>query len=598
MNNKKFAFLRLPSSNSKNKINQNINIRRSSTNNNLIRKKIDKEIKLQPEEFGLNLKRGLSKHELTSEIYIPKNIPFNKEYNKNLLIDKIQNYEKFKLEKKKIASKLSNNYFSSFSRIYNNIKEVEGKLNRQQQYFDEIERIYLGKDYNLKNCGIKQGENIFSYSILTDKTFGDNIKQDAIRLINEIKNNKDIRREPKIIFKLNNELIEQKLIKKLSNRNKTLIKKLITKNDYGIDSENNNYIKAILKSKKKKNKKNNIKKENSTNIILTKEDSKDNILKKEDNYLNTQLKLNLKKIEDNIENINNVFNNSYDDKDNIIKININNKYDKNDHYIRINSHFNTQNIYRQIDVSKIDKKNELIKDSNKDYFTNTIINIKKNFDKNDQKSMITQLPKIKSSCKELNKLNLSSNTTTNCSTEKDKNIIKCNSNVIITQSKNNISKRKNICNINNDNKDYPIKINLKKNNKQRIQKNNSFLKQFLNGDKNILNETEFNTYISKLEEKKSPLLQSFRKQKMKVSNIHGFASNFQRITERKDFNDLYEKNKFLKKNNYTNIISSYYETNEDNDVINIHDIDKKISNIYYDSADFILNDIDNKKKFM
>ena len=40
-------------------------------------------------------------------------------------------------------------------------------------------------------------------------------------------------------------------------------------------------------------------------------------------------------------------------------------------------------------------------------------------------------------------------------------------------------------------------------------------------------------------------------------------------------------------------MSSYYESNEDNNVINIHNINKKIFNIYDNSADFILNDKDN-----
>ena len=598
MNNKNTRLPSFTSNYSKNEVYQTSpNIKRSRTKDNMIEYKINKEIKLQPEEFAKNLKRGLSKHELTSEVYIPKHIPLNKTYNKDLLIDKVKNYESYVLDKKYIKSKLSNAN-SNFSKIYNYIKEVEGKKNRQQQYYDDIERIYLENNYNLKNCGIKPGDNMFNYSILIDKFFGDNIKQDAIRLINEIKDNKEIRREPKIIFKINNELIEQKLQKNMNNRNKSLIKKLTAKNDYGIDVikkiKNKKYMKNIyLKNYKKyKFKKDNLLKKNSKII-----------LEEDDNFLNRQLKLNLIKIQDNLENINNEFNNSSDDKENIMNINL------------FNKHFNTESNYRPIEISKMEKNNELIKDNNIDYFSNTNINIKNNINKNNKKSIITKLPKINRSFEEIKNLNLSSSTTTNCSADKNNKNLNLNLNNINTQINNNNSERKKIFNIKNDYTENhqkkifsekkfetPKKLNNLKNIKNKMTKNNknsilSFLKMFLigNNDKRIITEKELNYYISKFQEKNSHLFQSFRKQKIKISNLHGFASNFQRVTEGRDFSNLHEKNKYLKKNNYSNLISSHIEINDENDVISVHDIDKRISNIYYDSADFILNDMRNKK---
>ena len=48
-----------------------------------------------------------------------------------------------------------------------------------------------------------------------DKTFGNNIKQDAVRLLNEI-GKKEIRRENKLMIIFNNEVIDQRLQKKVN----------------------------------------------------------------------------------------------------------------------------------------------------------------------------------------------------------------------------------------------------------------------------------------------------------------------------------------------------------------------------------------------
>ena len=47
--------------------------------------KIEQEIKTHPMEFAKNLKRNLTKHELTPELYIPKKISRTKDYDKNLI---------------------------------------------------------------------------------------------------------------------------------------------------------------------------------------------------------------------------------------------------------------------------------------------------------------------------------------------------------------------------------------------------------------------------------------------------------------------------------------------------------------------------------
>ena len=576
----------------------------AKTKKKLLEYKIEQEIKSQPEELGKELKKGLLKHELTQELYIPKKIPQNKSYNKDLLIDKIKNCDQNISYNRKITKHLAIKN-ASFSKIYNYIKEVEGKNNRQQKYFDDTERLYLENNYNLKICGIKPGDNIFSYSILMDKTFGNNIKQDAVRLLNEI-GKKEIRRENKLLIKFNNEVIEQRLQKKVNNKNKALIKRIIAKNDLGVDDINNignrKSIKSLYEKKYLKLNINRNKKYNKGNTLS------DIKIKPEDNYLNRKLKENIIKIKNNINNIESEFNNSNDEKSNLIKV----IFDKNDDDNIINNH--SQNNYRPTNITKDENKDTNIENnkSNKKqkiyYYSSRNFKLRNQLNNSPTKNN-NKLPKINNSFEEIKNLNFSSSTTTNCSiTEKNKEKMNLN---ILTPNINKTNKNTNILDLTSTNigrdintkhliYDWKTKyerpkklINIKKI-KRKISNNNilSFLRTLLigNGDKKLMSRKEFNHYISKFQEKHNDLLQTFRKQKIKNSNLHGFAANFQRVTEGKDFGKLYEKNKYLKKNNYSNLISNFYEFNDESDDMNVKNIDNRISNIYYELADFILNE--------
>ena len=586
-----------------------------TSKNKLIEYKIEQEIKSLPEELGKDLKRGLTKHDLTQELYIPKRIPQNKSYDKNILIEKIKYYEKCISDRKKLTTKLSNAN-SSFSRVYNYIKEVEGKKGRQQKYFDDVERIYLGKNYNLKVCGIKNDDNIFSYSILMDKTFGTNIKQDAIRLINEI-DNKEIRRENKLIIKFNKEIIEQKLKNKVNNRNKALLKRIMTKNDYGIKGMNEdgkgkkiegfydkNFRKLKINRNKNKSKKNKFEKRLSFIEISP-----------EDNYINRKLKEKIINVENNLKNIETEFD---EDKSNFIKV----IYDNDDNN-NIHNHFNTQSNYRPISISKNENKDNKNntntnignKKLNLNNFSNTQLNLRKQIN-NSPQSINNKLPKIKinKSFEEIKNLNLSSSTTTNCSLlDKDKNKNKINIerlnlnnltpnanennnklilNLVSSSSRKNNTNRKSFFDFPKKKMEKSTKLFDLKKIKNRNKNISNFLSLFLvgNDDKSLVSKKELNTYISRFQKKNVHLFRNFKERKIKFSNLHGFASNFQRVAGRQDFGKLYEKNKYLKKNNYSNLISNFYEFNDQSDDMNIKNMDNRISNIYYELADFILND--------
>ena len=609
---------RFISNSAEKQINKNNYFTEGKSKKSLLDYKINQEIKSLPEDFGNNLKKGLSKHIMTSEVYIPKNISLDKNYNKDLLIEKIKNYDKFLFDRHKLSEKLSN-YNSSFSKVYNHIKELEGKKNRQHQYFEEIENIYLSKNYNMKNCGIKKGDNLFDYSMLIDKTFGDNIKQDAIRLINEI-DNKDLLKEHKLVFKLNNELIEQKLKNKASSRSKKMLKKIMNKDEYLKLLHNRKSIKFITKNNYKTN---GVKKKiNKVELKkLKKGKSFDKVIDTEDNYIDSQLKNNIKRIEDNLESIKNSYQSetNLDEKiersphlrksifDNIDKIeDLKNKTSSS-------NNLNTESNFKRISLYKMrNQNNSEIKLSK----TNSNLNEKENNNikeiKNyNTKNMRNKLPIINRSFEELANLNLSSTTTTNCSVDKNNNNKnnknkKRNSNVIVTPKEKDKNYLKNIFNILNDSNDNKKRMLYKRNTqnynrlkylkllKERQKSNDqilSFLKLFLirEGKKQLINQKELDYHFYKFQEKNSYLFETFRNKKLKESNLHGFVSNFQRVAGGKNFDALYEKNKYLKKNNYSNLISNFYDSNGEIDVMSVKDIDNKISNLYYNLADLLLN---------
>ena len=326
--------------------------------------------------------------------------------------------------------------------------------------------------------------------------------------------------------------------------------------------------------------------------------------------MNKQLKENIIKIKNNIKNIETEFNNSNDDKSNLIKV----IFDRNDDDNYMKNNFNTQNNYRLTSISKDENENKKIEDNksnkkqNKKYISSNNFKLREQLN-NSPRTINNKLPKINSSFEEIKNLNLSSSTTTNCSIA-DKNNQKLNLNILtpnVYQTKKNNNNILNLTNINNStdtNSKYlfynwkkkykkPTKlINLKKINRKNNNSIVAFLRMFLigDGDKKLMSKKEFDHYISKFQEKNSNLFQTFRKQKIKNSNLHGFASNFQRVTEDKNFGKLYEKNKYLKKNNFSNLISNFYELNDESDDMNVKNIDNRISNIYYELADFILNE--------
>ena len=622
-----------------------INIVRNRSNSNLNEYKIEKEIKSLPLELRKNLQKVLSKMELSSEVYIPKNLPPNRQFeDKNLLINKIKDYDNFIKEKIKSNSRLSQDN-STFLKVYSHIKELEsqnGKISRQQEFFDEIEKLYLSKDYNMNNCRIKEDENIFDYSLLIDKEFGSNIKQDAIRILNEL-DNTDIDLEQKFIFDLNSELYNRKL--KNTFRNRYFKSKGKKPKDYGFENikkskskEIANYIFGIKKSKKSKKEKK----------------------KEKPDYFNNKIKNEISQIKEVIENIKNNYQenpsmrlmtflktnpntSSYEKKnkdrnkrDNLILINIEEGKDHK-HYkteknfikipkLKIKNIFkeNKDNSKNNNSKDKKDKKDNIIipkiinkpKENNENENENVLdlkdeddINLNQNNNENNNENNIKkdELPKINvnnsnDESKNIN-LNLTSETNFSRNTNEDDNFksnisrLKQNNNKDLNSNNNEKDK----INYNPDRNIYsvkkvkPVKLNsIKKLKKSKITyKSIPNLKTFLsgNGDKKVLTDKEINLHLLKFKKKHNSILQNLRNSKIKETNLHGFTKNFQNITKERNFSFVFEKNKFLKNNDFSNLLSHFDDNNDEIDAMNIKEIDKKIMNIHYDMAESLLKNI-------
>ena len=116
---------------------------------------------------------------------------------------------------------------------------------------------------------------------------------------------------------------------------------------------------------------------------------------------------------------------------------------------------------------------------------------------------------------------------------------------------------------------------------------NSFLKG--GSYKMPIKQSEIQKHIENFKNRRKTLYDRFLNNDSEI-NLHGFAGQFQRITEEKNFANVHNINKFLIRNNFSYVMSKddLYSDDDENEGINVQKVDKKIENIVYDSADYLL----------
>ena len=455
-------------------------------------------------------------------------------------------------------------------------------------------------------------DNIFKYSVLTDLDFGNDINNDLMRIIQE-NGCDDYLKDQNIIFNFKNELSKYKTNNKIKYPGKILIKFKINKEtDYGIDdttkikgiqnklnledSEENNEEK---KEEDNKTNSNEFNKEKNENQII----NNVNIDNSKNSNLYLQIKNDTKKIQKNLRNLDKV-NNEYK----------NEKLVKFKELFKPNFSFNNNNnsFNNQLnEIEKIDKKgynedkekeNPVLKYNNTEINDKMVKKIKPililNKDKKKQNKKITF---IKSTYMKrfplLNKLPGINKYFINSRNEINKKFIGNNiANYSINKSelktqeqklKNNLIENENNIKDNNKiidiKKDYKLSINSLFNNKI---------------SRTPMKENEFKMHLEKFKNKRAWLYNSFLNNSNNI-NIQRFTNHFQGIIQEKNFGNIYNKNRYLKKHNFNHLISNDLLSDDENEGRNVQKVDKKIKNIIYDSADYLLgNYIVNKSEII
>ena len=577
-----------------------------------LNRKIELEMKSHPKDVYNYIKKNLEKNEITKEIYLSKKISKDKRLQPNLLISKVDNCEKMLLRKNKLLVKLSKEN-GTFLKNYKNIKNMQvknGKMTGQLEYLNEIVKVYLKKDYDLDKAGVNNNENIFKYSILNDINFGNDVNNTVYRIIKEMDNNEFLR-EQKLIFNFQDELLNQKMNKKVKHPAEILIKNQVKEeDDYGIDNI------CFIKRKKNNLDINNL--EENKVEIKEENDIEGNKEKAKirPSYLYIQIKNDVKKLQKNLIDLER--RKSYNKNDNLIKL-----PEQLKPSLSLMLNFNdVKNISKENTITGNEKKEE---DKPVKIYNNTEINQEKNkvikpiliyngqkrktnkkitFIQNNLKRFTVQnkLPNINKSFvnihnkfnnKKLNRTNTTN--TTNYSSEKKSSQINL--------SKQSLPKQRNSKSFIINQENQLLDNNSKKQEKHENNENNNLMKlrsksndikisSFVNEKvyKNPISNKEIEESLEKFKIKRETLYKSFL-QKSIVINLHGFVHNFQRITKEKNFVNLYNINKYLKRNNFSYLMSNNDLIDDDdnkNERTNIKNVDERIKNMAYDSADYLL----------
>lgn len=579
-----------------------------------LEKKIETEMKSNSEEFYNILKQNLRKNEITKEIYLSKNVSNEKKLQPDLLISKIYNSDKFVNSKKRILNKISKENLN-FLKTYKILKSSEAKIGKkttQQEYLNDVVKLYIEKSYNVNEAGLNNNENIFKYSILNDQEFGLDINNDAVRIIKEM-GNEEFMKEQKLIFDFQDELLNQKMNNKFSHPVDSLIKYDIKEEtDYGLD------ICPIRRKKKKfdlDNPEEN--KEKDKNQVVFTDEIIEKIMKEQPKPRPSFLYIQMK---NDIKNMQKTFRDS-------IKLENGNENEKKDEQlvkfrdifspklsINNDSDDNQQSQMPKINETEEVEKSEKAKDSPVMIRNNTEINYEKNKDikpllvlnkeqrkpnkkitfikinNNNKKrmSLFDKLPSINQSLEKLqNKLknkNFNKISTTNYYSKKE----------APKPQPNSFFKRKN--------RNYKTEIfknkfiseeKKPKDNEKEIKKDLKIQLSSLINNKvtNMpIKENEFTKNMEKFKNKRGTIFRSFVNNTNDI-NIHGLSNYLKRIIQENNFRNVYVKNKYLKKNKFKYLISNSnldLLSDDEDERMNVQKMDRRIENIIYDSADQLL----------
>ena len=288
--------------------------KKNKSKNNIfsLQKKVKNELKTLPAESRHIFHVALKKHSFDKEVFIPSSLRITqKEYkDKDYMLNTLVAFENKMNKQKKYVEPLrkENNIFA---KRYKYIKEEN--LEHQKDYIKTVQKLYENMGYKRSGIEFKNFENLFSPSFVLDHDFGKNVKIDSYKYSN-IEYKKDFQIDQNLIKKFEKGVKETK-----DNKNRARYKELEDESGVIIDDYEN-----MNKTADEKNKENLIKLEKEILIQMEKEKEKEqkrkelelikkslieeerikNMTKREYFFYNLQLKRDIQKINESLEEFN------------------------------------------------------------------------------------------------------------------------------------------------------------------------------------------------------------------------------------------------------------------------------------------------------
>ena len=553
--------------------------------------KVKKELKTLPAESRHIFQVSLNKHSFDKEVFIPSSLKISKkEYkDKDYMLNTLITFENEVNKQNKYVEPLrkENNIFS---KQYKYIKEEN--LEHQKDYVKNVQKFYENMGYSRSGIEYKDNENIFSPSFILDHEFGKNDEKDSYKYKN-IEYKKEYNKEQKLMEKWakgvkeakdNKNRIKHKeledesglIIDDHENMNKTIDEK-IKENLIKLEKEN------LIQMEKEKEKEQKRKELELIKQGLIEEDRIKNMTKREYFFYNLQLKKDIQKTKESLEEFNKTNSNYF-----------------SPYKLKFQNLEDTDILYKNYNIIH-PKKNKNYKE--KIIFSSMELHKNNNNKKSDLE--INKKFKIFNKFNTVKKNNIRKNLFNN-----EKSPISVTESNIFLSSNKRDSKKKQIDSLPNipfmldDDRLYNKIFKKEKGDDNNIEnirseklKKELYQKKDLNHLYNLLYSKKANffgrypyknveSYFTKYTNKKIPVLNY-----KKGSNMHGFLDEFQQISEKNNFSKVAESvNAFKRELMNEKGLAHRYSLldNEKLDVDKIQKMDERIHNLHYYYAEKLL----------
>lgn len=536
------------------------------------KKKIKNEIESMSHESRNIFREALNKYSFDTEVFIPSSLRISKkEYkDKDYLLNTLISFEDRLKEQKEFITPIKNET-NRFTKQYKLIHEENN--DHQKNYINNLQKYYESMGYSRSGLEYSGSDNIFSPSSILDTDFGNNIQEDVYRYGNaEYK--KDYHKDKVLLRKWTKSVKDTK-----DNKNRAKNRDLEEE-----EKEELNIREDILKleaenliEREKEKKREEMQKElEQIKKNLMEEDRIRNMNREEYFNYNLELKNDIKKTKESLEEFNNkegIFSNK---RSSIT--NLKTSFSPISNRLSIDS--NKRNKF-VLSEKKINKKRNSVYIYNNINFNNRQTRNMDNLGKFLFLNRQSPVSLTENNIRGMDKMKT-------CIVKKEQNFLPRIINTI------NINKEIEVLDVNDDYKNRLGKIQNQKLKNKMIQFNelDNLYKSVYNNKKYFFERypsKNVEAYFKKYTNKRIPAL-SFKK----GSNIHGLLDDLQHIVKKSDFSKIVEYNSDVKREmNHKNEYSPKKLLDDKKfDVEKIQEMDVKIPDLHYQFAEDLLTDKD------